>query len=151
MVQWRCSSSSSSSRREKAESGRGKREGFYYLLIATSRDGLNALESLYLLLQKASSPRQSVGQSGGGSRQVQQRCSVHVPWMDAAVRSAHSLPLPCQLQMGEAKIWNAFFFLLLAEADTHPAHTASARWRSVPTPATGTETRKRCKAVVVVV
>lgn len=90
----------------------------------------------------------SQGAHDAGAGAVQQSCSVHVPWMDAAVRSAHSLPLPCQLQMGEAKIWNALFFLLLAEADTHPAHTASARWRSVATPATGTETRKRCKAVV---
>lgn len=90
---------------------------------------------------------QSVSQEG-----AHDRCSSAAPSMCHEWMRQYAPPIHCHCRASckweKQRSGTILFFLLLAEADTHPAHTASARWRSVATPATGTETRKRCKAVV---
>lgn len=97
----------------------GGREGFYYLLIATSRDGLNALESLYLLLQKASSPRQSVGQSGGSRRRG--RCSAAELLRPCAMNGCGStlrpfIAIAVPVANGRSKDLERFIFLIASRS-----------------------------------
>nr|ACR35320.1 unknown [Zea mays] len=97
------------------ESGRAG-EGFYYLLIATSRDGLNALESLYLLLQKASSPRQSVGQSGRGlttgAAALLRPCAMN--GCGSTLRPFIAIAVP--VANGRSKDLERFFFLIASRS-----------------------------------